>query len=119
MAVRISQYTPPGVYIQEEIVQPIPAFVGLPRQIVLIGEGDPCKSITDESHFRAYQRAEKVTVNSSTLRFTLAYTSDGKKTSMVLFKNGDAQIADAFSLVNANTIQVATNFYDSDRKSVV
>src|SRR5882724_5052093 len=112
MAVRISQYTPPGVYIQEEVVQPIPAFVGLPRQIVLIGEGDHCKSISNEAHFRAFQVAEQVTVSPSTQQFTLKFASDQKASSMTLFKNGDAQVSDSFSIVNATTIQVGSLFYD-------
>jgi hypothetical protein len=112
MAIRVSRYVPPGVYIQEEVVQPIPAFIGLPRQLVLIGEGDPCKLVTDESVVRAYINQEAVTVNPSTLQFTLSKTSDGKKSSMFLFKNGDQQVADAFSVVNATTIQIAAAFFD-------
>lgn len=97
MAIRVSRYTPPGVYIQEEVVQPIPAFVGLPRQVCLVGEGDPCKTIVDEHHVRAYIDLESVTPDSNGT-FTLAKQSDLKASSMALFKNGDEQAAGAFSI---------------------
>lgn len=112
MAIRVSRYIPPGVYIQEEVVQPIPAFVGLPRQVCLIGEGDSCKTVTDEAVVRAYINEEAATVNPSTRQFTLAKTSDSKKSAMFLFKDGDVQIADAFSIVNATTIEIGLLYFD-------
>lgn len=112
MAIRVSRFVPPGVYIQEEVVQPIPAFVGLPRQLVLIGEGDPCKTVVDERVVRAYINEEAVVVNPSTRQFSLAKTSDNKKSSMFLFKNGDQQVAESFSLINATTIEIGVLFFD-------
>lgn len=97
MAIRVSRYTPPGVYIQEEVVQPIPAFVGLPRQICLIGEGDPCKTIVNEHHVRAYIDAEAVLPDNNGV-FVLSKQSDLKASAMVLFKDGDAQAAGSFTI---------------------
>jgi len=112
MAIRVSRFVPPGVYIQEEVVQPIPAFVGLPRQLVLIGEGDTCKTVVDERVVRAYIDEEAVTVNSSTRQFSLAKTSDSKKSSMFLFKDGDVQVSESFTIINATTIEIGALFFD-------
>lgn len=112
MAIKVSRYVPPGVYIQEEVVQPIPAFAGLPRQLVLIGEGDSCKTFTDEAHRRAYITQEAVLPNGGG-QFVLQFTSDGKASSMFLFKNGDQQVPASFSIVTASAIQITPSFFDS------
>src|SRR3972149_10817833 len=97
MAIRVSRYTPPGVYIQHEIVQPIPAFVGLPRQVCLIGEGEAAKTIVDEHHVRAYIDEEVETPDAGGI-FVLAKQSDLKASTMYLFKNGDQQASDQFTI---------------------
>lgn len=97
MAIRVSQYLPPGVYIQEEVVKPIPAFVGLPRQVCIIGEGDPCATISNEHHLRAFVTEEAVTPSSGGV-FVTSKQSDLKKSSMFLFKNTDQQNPDIFSI---------------------
>lgn len=112
MAVKVSRYVPPGVYIQEQVVQPIPAFAGLPRQLCLIGEGDPCKTVTDEAHLRGFITAEAVTPNGFGA-FSLVKTSDSNKTTMFLFKNGDLQVAEAFSITTSTVIQIAAAYFDA------
>jgi hypothetical protein len=97
MAIKVTQYLPPGSYITEEVVKPIPAFVGLPRQICLVGEGDHCKTVTDENHTRAYVDEEAVSPDSNG-QFVVEKQSDLKASTMVLFKNGDAQAQDQFSV---------------------
>lgn len=97
MAIRVSRYLPPGSYITEEVVKPIPAFVGLPRQICIIGEGDHCKTIFDEHHLRAYVDQE-VIVPDSNGQFTLEKQSDLKPSSMQLFANGDLQADGSFTV---------------------
>lgn len=104
MAVRISRYVPPGVYVEEQVVQAIPAFVGLPRQICIIGEGEHCKTIVNEERVRAYITKEVVTPDSGGI-FVLAHSSDLKKSTMFLFKNDDLQAADQFTI--AELIAVA------------
>lgn len=106
MAIRISNYIEPGVFIENQPVQPIPGFIGLPRQVVLIGEGNRCKRVVDESHLRGYVDLESVSPNAvgspePTAQdgdFTLARHSDGITTTMFLFKNGEQQADDSFSV---------------------
>ena len=97
MAIKVSRYLPPGSYITEEVVRPIPAFVGLPRQICLIGEGDPRKLNVDEFHARAYVDAEEVVVNSNGV-FSPVRQTNLKKSVMRLFKNGVEQDPAKFSV---------------------
>jgi hypothetical protein len=97
MAIKVTRYLPPGSYITEEVVKPIPAFVGLPRQICIVGEGDHCKKVFDEDHTRAYVDAESVTPDSNG-QFTLEKQTDLKASTMTLFKNGDQQANDQFTI---------------------
>jgi hypothetical protein len=97
MAIRVTQYLPPGSYITEEVVKPIPAFIGLPRQICIVGEGDHCKTVFDENHTRAYIDAESATPDANG-QFVVDKQSDLKASTMVLFKNGDAQASDQFTV---------------------
>jgi hypothetical protein len=113
MAVRVSRYLEPGAYIEEQVVQPVPAFVGLPRQICLIGEGDTCKTVSNERMKRGFITTESVTVSGTPARFDLDLTSDAVKSTMQLFLNGDQQVEAAFSVVNAYQIEIDSDYYDS------
>lgn len=112
MAIKVSRYLPPGSYLTEEVVKPIPAFVGLPRQICLIGEGDPCKTVVDENHTRAYIDQEVVSPDNNG-QFVLDEQSDQKKSTMVLFLNGDEQVSD-FTIENLVPEAPAAVYNSSD-----
>jgi len=113
MAVKISRYVEPGVFVEHEVVQPIPAFAGLPRQICLIGEGEKCKTIVNERKKRGYIDGESVTVSGTPARFQLDEISDSAKSSMYLFANGDQQTSDAFSIVSSTQVEIGNEYYDS------
>src|SRR5438552_4983547 len=97
MPIKVGRYLPPGSYITEEVVKPIPAFIGLPRQICLIGEGDPCKTYVNERHSRAYIDLEEVTVDENGT-FVLKHQTDEAASTMFLFRNGDQLDSDAFEI---------------------
>src|SRR5437773_2096221 len=97
MPIKVGRYLPPGSYITEEVVKPIPAFIGLPRQICLIGEGDPCKTYVNERHSRAYIDLEEVTVDENGT-FVLKHQTDEAVSTMFLFRNGDQLDSDSFEI---------------------
>lgn len=109
--IKLSQYTPPGVLIQEEPVSAIPAALGLPRRLCLIGEGNPAKNYNSEQHRRGYVTQEPAGTTSSTLgpvttltgptaggKFATRWPSDLKVSSMFLYKNGDLQDPSTFTV---------------------
>lgn len=117
MASKVSRYVEPGVFIEQEVVQVIPAFAGLPRQICLIGEGDHCKTVRNERLLRGYIIEELVTVSGagttlSPAVFNLGKLSDSKASTMFLFKNGDVQAVGSFSVVSATQIKIGNDFFD-------
>lgn len=86
MAIKVSRYLPPGSYVTQEVVKPIPGFIGLPRQICLIGEGDPCKKNVNEYKVRGYVFEELVNVNTAGV-FSPVRRTNLKKSETTLFKN--------------------------------
>lgn len=118
MASKVSRYVEPGVFIEQEVVQVIPAFAGLPRQVCLIGEGDHCKTVKNERLLRGYIAEEVVTVSGagttlSPAKFTISKLSDSKKSTMFLLKNGDVQADTSFSVISATQIQIGNDFFDA------
>lgn len=94
-----SRYLPPGAYVTEEPVQPIPGFTGLPRQVCLIGEGDPNKIVVNERKVRGYITDEPVVPTSGGV-IVANYPTDQKKTTFVVKRNGDALDPSKYTLTD-------------------
>lgn len=97
MAIKVSRYLPPGSYITEEVVKPIPGFIGLPRQICLIGEGETCKKNLNEYKVRGYVFEEEV-VPDALGRFSPLRQSNLRKSETVLFKNDIEQDPNTYTV---------------------
>lgn len=92
----VARYVPPGVYIAEDVLRSIPLGQNLPRQVVIVGEGDIAKTYTNEQVLRGYIENEAVTPNISG-EFWPLLPADNKKTTKFLSKGGIILVASSFT----------------------
>jgi len=114
MAVQISTYTDPGVYIQEVVVPSALSIATVPQTLAIVGAGSPLKQAVNEALVRGAVQGEILTVaGASPHTATLALTSTELQNDSTLYADGVPVSVDLWHFNSATEIHIDDTAYDS------
>lgn len=114
MAIEITTYVDPGVYVQETIVPSALSINTVPQTLAILGAGDILKRASNEAVVRGRIAGETLTVASSSPHTaTLAHTSTGLQADSILYEDGVPLSMDLWQFNSATQVQVADTAFTS------